>query len=266
MGAVRPGLGLTLASRVKDTCALPLILSIANMPGTSPLAAIDWTAILSRILGTHKLRTSFASVLAELESRLYILHAPSGDAILDALLERSCRHPNGFYKLVLSHSGFDSPELRLHVWPPDAPNLRSQDIHNHPWDFCSKVLAGGIRIDYYRTALAGIPHLEYESPVAPRGSPHVFVDRGIKNLAHKEVVTLAHGDAYFCPYNQLHSVTPNEGQCTVTLFVRMPYRRLKTKIFRPLTSGDKRNEATSRIDMDELRRVLTLAKSAFDAN
>ena len=58
-------------------------------------------------------------------------------------------HPLGFYFLqsLVSDNGCSS--RRIHVWLPDAPSPRANDLHTHNYDLRSTVVAGAVRNELY---------------------------------------------------------------------------------------------------------------------
>jgi len=70
-------------------------------------------------------------------------------------------HPNGFLQLNLDGTGF----WRLHVWSDELPKPRvavPTPIHDHIYDFTSKVILGSLR------------HLVYELEEDPEGSYDLY--------------------------------------------------------------------------------------------
>lgn len=53
----------------------------------------------------------------------------------------SYAHPNGFAKIQICQNSMNGSRLTLHVW---SSQYVDGDIHNHRWDFSSRVLSGTV--------------------------------------------------------------------------------------------------------------------------
>ena len=67
-------------------------------------------------------------------------------------------HPAGFIKIVL-YKGSKGEQLRFHFWGKGGPKAIQQDfnngwepIHNHRWNFSSKIITGGLDMKEYHDA------------------------------------------------------------------------------------------------------------------
>jgi hypothetical protein len=71
--------------------------------------------------------------------------------LIEQIARRSYGHPNGYDKIIfVSRDSMELPyELRMHVWWAAQPR-RSTDIHNHDWEFSSRVLCGRLECREYK--------------------------------------------------------------------------------------------------------------------
>jgi hypothetical protein len=67
----------------------------------------------------------------------------SDDSALAEIALRSYTHINGFDKFVLIVS--KNYKLRLHIWWPEHAVKHMEHVHDHPWDFSSRILLGSLR-------------------------------------------------------------------------------------------------------------------------
>ena len=66
----------------------------------------------------------------------------SDEAELARLAGLSFSHPNGFDRLVIASDPDSGARLRVHVWWNGGRTTGAGHIHNHPWTFASRILAG----------------------------------------------------------------------------------------------------------------------------
>src|SRR5678815_3191411 len=78
--------------------------------------------------------------------------AHSADALRE-VARTSFRHPNGFRCLPIVGSTRDEPAVRLHHW--FAGCSIECDIHDHPWDYHSLVIAGRLTMTTYAVDVHG---------------------------------------------------------------------------------------------------------------
>jgi len=174
----------------------------------------------------------------------------SRDSLLDALVNRSYQHPNGFAKFVL-YDGTALPfRLRLHVWPGNAWQRASQEeqnIHGHRWNFGSAVIAGsGLRVDeYVVTESGGEPHTSYRYRPSARAhgrtediAPELPSDErelkavGTALLTRCRDYLLTSGDSYTCGIETLHTVKSMNAGLTATLVAQGPALMQAAQVFR----------------------------------
>ena len=74
-----------------------------------------------------------------------VLAALNNPSSLESIAQQSYRHQNGFHKIPLVNK--NGEKFRLHVYRVGAP--ADKNIHNHRWDFESKVLCGSLPMHLY---------------------------------------------------------------------------------------------------------------------
>lgn len=118
-----------------------------------------------------------------------------------------------------------SPQLRLHVWDPAfrVPNVT--EIHDHPWDFTSVVLAGRIRNVRYRDDRDALDTLDRPTHVCSRimcGPQPTEPDAkiGVARLVVASEDVHVAGESYAQKAAELHASYADPG--TVTLCRRSP--------------------------------------------
>ena len=79
----------------------------------------------------------------------------SDRAALERLARLSFAHPNGFDRLVIASDPDSGARLRVHVWwDDDDRTIGAGHIHNHPWSFASRILAGRLQVETYHASRA----------------------------------------------------------------------------------------------------------------
>lgn len=150
----------------------------------------------------------------------------------EAVGARSYYHANRFVKItLLSDSDY---KLRLHLWWPTSDPLgreRTENVHNHRWDFATCLLAGGYRYQEYRTAEHGETYFayRYRSPGATGAYP--LDARGTAELACVFDAAMVAGTAYTVRAEELHRVVQQGRQLTASLMLQSQVRRTETDVF-----------------------------------
>jgi len=141
----------------------------------------------------------------------------------------SYTHPNGFHKYMLAASDEPGYRLRLHVWDiPDGECMRG-NLHDHPRDFWSRVVIGGLTDVRYIEVSASAPHaetfLKYRSKErndSERYEIHYCGDQCLRETDKSEIKP---GETYGLLHQVIHTTIPNPGATTVTLFIQGPQCR-----------------------------------------
>lgn len=138
---------------------------------------------------------------------------------LEELGAYSYEHPNGFDQLPLE---LRSPHYRarIHVWWPERTDV-IEDIHNHAWDFASRILCGSLRFITFEIGDGGTPHYHYpnypnrfDGDVTPKQA-----DDRMVNLRKTFDGRLAPGTCYSFSNTELHRVIAEGAGRPVVTFV-----------------------------------------------
>ena len=140
---------------------------------------------------------------------------------LASAAERACLHANGFYKVPLISDPDGRFSIRLHVWkgaslPSDPDGV---DVHNHRWDFATKVLQGAYRSRTYRDSVMGQPVARQRCWSSAGSSDYRVESEGAGCIELLEESIRGAGSVYVLRSRVLHQVVPIELP-TVTLMVR----------------------------------------------
>ncbi len=141
--------------------------------------------------------------------------APQFEAQLVHLASRSYEHTFGFSKLVLMEKP-GAYKVRLHAWPQGG---RESDIHDHRWNFGSRVLRGGYRFEEYVIRPGEGWHCYRYRPTA--GAAHF----GLEGLGTCDVACVRRGhvlpDAgYSLGVGTAHRVWTHSAEPTVSLVIQ----------------------------------------------
>jgi hypothetical protein len=152
---------------------------------------------------------------------------------LPALAAASYEHPNGFAKLVLA-GGAGRFKLRLHVWP--AAGGRPSDLHDHRWDFGSRVLLGGYRFEEHVPVPGDTFHCyHYRSPGGEDSFAIEHAGRTGTRLAHEGRAVAGH--EYTLKSDVIHRVFPSSAGPTITLVLQGPTVRSFTSVLSEQPKG-----------------------------
>jgi hypothetical protein len=144
-----------------------------------------------------------------------------GAAALASTAERACLHDNGFYKVPLISDPDERFSIRLHVWkraalPSDTEDV---DVHNHRWDFATKVLQGAYVSRTYRDSAVGKQVSKQRCWSSAGSSDYRVESEGAGHVELLEEVIRGVGSVYVLRSRVLHQVVPVEVP-TVTMMVR----------------------------------------------
>ena len=170
------------------------------------------------------------SILRELvQSELVQLaldEVESSSSLLDNLSKNSYWHSTGIFKLVLWKPQGNTPEVRLHIWSERSRTFSAthvDSIHNHRWDFASKILSGTFRKELFTTEDVGLndhQHFRFESQ--GRGQPNKVTHIANVSVNTSFDTTIECGGQYYLNSRILHRLTPTTKDLSATLFVCSP--------------------------------------------
>ena len=151
---------------------------------------------------------------------------------LRRVARRSYIHPNGYDKVVLvsAKSAAVPYELRIHVWRPDSTG-EMPDVHNHDWDFASRVLCGELSCEEYAPHPDGEAQERYLYLRSQKGAFEIRY-QGMARLRVVRRYTLHAGDTYAMDRMVLHRVRGHSGQITATVILQGPTGHLASEVYR----------------------------------
>ena len=130
-------------------------------------------------------------------------------------------HPNGFYKYSLHFGERDAFRLRLHIWPDDR-QLLFQPIHNHSFDFVSRVLIGNFHHGFYRMGAAADEALDahsYRREYRRSSDTYSLHKLSPKSVVQTSKELLTRGSVYIQKHDQLHTLDRVEPKLSATLLI-----------------------------------------------
>ena len=170
------------------------------------------------------------SILRELvQSELVQLaldEVESSSSLLDNLSKNSYWHSTGIFKLVLWKPQGNTPEVRLHIWSERSRTFSAthvDSIHNHRWNFASKILSGTFRKELFTTENTDLndhQHFRFESQ--GRGQPNKVTHIADVSVNTSFDTTIECGGQYYLNSRILHRLTPITKELSATLFVCSP--------------------------------------------
>lgn len=107
-------------------------------------------------------------------------------------------------------------ETRLHIWSESHVVPGVSEIHDHPWDFTSKIVAGRLHNCRYVEGAEGDTYMAQTILCGPNGCAMGDV-RQVK-LWQKPTEVYDEGDKYEQRANEIHRSAPEDG--TVTIVTR----------------------------------------------
>lgn len=154
----------------------------------------------------------------------------------------STAHSNGFDVLYLLCPNDGSYRLRLHVWWPNKYATHTKHIHDHPWNFASKLLSGEYELSTFALSKTGTEVFEYScSPLFDvQGYRICFV--GIERVIRAFSTRFRSGSIYAQDCQCLHAVERTSDTVTSSLFLHGAFVRESTRL---LTHDKNLSEGTS---------------------
>lgn len=172
------------------------------------------------------------AVLNELVASLLL-----SEDTLSRLALRSFLHPTGIFKLVLAESAYSNIGMRLHIWKngnayPENTNYDS--VHNHRWDFVSKIVVGEFRKCLFRKDISeGVEYSKFLFFGADQNRLNLTQASGTEKLYSYFSATLSGGTRYSQTSEVLHLIEPISNSFSATLFIRSPYYSDQTEVYLP---------------------------------
>lgn len=142
---------------------------------------------------------------------------------------KSYSHENGFDKITLFENNYC--KMRLHIWLQNGISY-SENIHNHRWDFCSKILFGSYLFENFQFDFKknGEEYFEYEYLPKQNSDKYEMILRGKNYLSVKEKGIRVRNNVHILEQNELHKISSLE-KITATLFLTGKSKKNYTNVF-----------------------------------
>jgi hypothetical protein len=163
----------------------------------------------------------------------------SDDSALAEIALRSYTHINGFDKFVLIVS--KNYKLRLHIWWPEHAVKHMEHVHDHPWDFSSRILLGSLRFQTISINDYGAMQLNHYKISANENLEHSLDYLGEVN-ADWDLDAVLSKDSYYTLSRKIkHRVIKDNTVMTATLMLQGPAGDGQSNMFTEeiYTSGEK---------------------------
>ena len=188
----------------------------------------------------------------------------SNRADLEKIADRSYSHPNGFDKIPLVVPSHEEFKVRLHIWWPLEPGQSpsKEDIHDHRWDFCSKIITGQLALENW-SELSGLDNnhravTREEYRYHPRGNNEYFSMEhiGCCRLIKTFTSSMHKGSSYSIAYDQLHRATSPSNLLTSTVMIQQAALKTSTRVMVDTPLRKKQRVKSPRFSPEELRARL----------
>jgi hypothetical protein len=163
---------------------------------------------------------TFIDTLAQSENLIRFLRdLLADDSRVQDLAKQSEAHRLGFDKIILEMCSIY--QLHLHIWWPREQAFKD-GIHNHKFNFTSKILKGSLAEEIYeRCDSGGIFMHEYLALSNESKSTDRFQYKGYQQICCCRKTTYPAGTTYFLHNSAFHNAVPNDHkELTITLFIR----------------------------------------------
>jgi hypothetical protein len=163
------------------------------------------------------------------------------------------QHPNGFLKIrLLSITG--SWSLRAHVWESFDGD---KDVHNHRWDFASRILIGGLRERLYHVSEFGAGDRRLcDCSKAEDGKTYTYHDRGRCTIVCHSETEYRQGETYMLRYSVLHDASPSDNGPLMTLFLQGHDQMKVTTVISPGEAAGPKKLTSARLTNPGLEDAL----------
>lgn len=198
------------------------------------------------------IETKFEDFIKNFDLRGYIQYVQNNPTQLQAILESSYIHENGFYRITLWDNGIN--KLRLHIWDNIEGNFM-ENIHNHRWDLYSNILIGGYRNELYKRVQAGNTYYEYcYQPSADSQAYQLsYIGRSFLELIN--IDEKHQGNNVFLGHEDFHKVVPLTAY-TASIFLSGQPQKTNTNVF-SVRQFDQINFSYNYLKLTELKKLFS---------
>jgi hypothetical protein len=141
----------------------------------------------------------------------------------------------------------------VHLWlSPETDG----DIHNHRWDFASRVLLGGLIERRYHVAEFGAGDWRLSECRKISSGAYVYQDRGWCAAVRHAESEYRQGVTYLLRYSVLHEALPLDDSRLITVFLQGGDRLTSTTVLSPKDRVVPAQLAPERLTWPELEDVL----------
>lgn len=144
----------------------------------------------------------------------------SSESRLDEVARNSYSHPNGFDKLVIVTGDQGKYKLRCHIWWPEESFTHREDIHNHRWNFATRLIRGTYLLEFYNELSGDPTHFVYRYQSPEENETFDMSILGERKLALSFRTKVQAGSGYSQSYDLLHRVTKADNKLVVTLLLQ----------------------------------------------
>lgn len=173
------------------------------------------------------------------------------------LADRSYRHDNGFWKLVLLET--ESYQLRAHLWLEDHAGSRGEpNIHNHRWNFGSLLLHGGYlqeRFDVCQGDDESISVTRWSYRPRADGIGGFVAEREHAQLRKLSETQYRTGDGNLLAARELHRVTAGEGT-TISVILTGPSIHADTDVYTQSRLAHLPESVVRKLNVKEVERAM----------
>jgi hypothetical protein len=182
-----------------------------------------------RLETTEELKNLFFSFSNSFDLQKHLLGVLSNQTAIANIAAKSYSHENGFDKIILFEN--ELFKLRLHLWLKD--NIKySENIHNHRWDFCSKILLGSYKFENFQLGSNdnAEEYFEYEYLPKPNTDKYEMKYKGRNRLTPTESGVKCKNEIHLLEHKKLHKIISVENE-TATLFLTGKQQIASTNVF-----------------------------------
>jgi hypothetical protein len=184
------------------------------------------------------------------------------EELLVKIAQKSYYHPNGFYKILLNLDPENS--LRLHVWDSERYTSNIENVHNHCFDFASRILVGSLHSLYFREVdheddadRKGLYHSTFEA--SSRFNPARIKPVGRSHMKIERTVIYKTGETYAQQKDIIHQV-PQLKERVATLLIggnRTPNSHSDIYSLKPIVTDENGEKQYKSVMVDELKEILS---------